>query len=75
MHTVPSDSFLRGLKPWRTIEGRKAWRSRTGHHIYMWDSLHGEVEVFDPRGRHLGVFDPVTAAMIKGPVPGRSIDV
>ena len=43
--------------------------------LYTWDALHGEVEAFNARGRHLGSFDPVTAALIKPPVQGRKIDV
>ena len=42
--------------------------------VYV-DALHGEVEAFNARGRHLGSFDPVTATLIKPPVQGRKIDV
>ena len=38
-------------------------------------SLHGEIEVFNARGKHLGAMDPVTGEMIKSAVPGRAIDV
>jgi hypothetical protein len=43
--------------------------------LYTWDALHGEVEAFNARGRHLGSFDPVTEELIKEPVQGRTIDV
>lgn len=42
---------------------------------YTWDHRHGEIEVFDRQGRHLGSRHPVTGQMTKPPVPGRRIDV
>lgn len=36
-----------------------------------WDSQHGEVEIYDKRGKHKGVVDPKTGAKIKPAVPGR----
>jgi hypothetical protein len=53
---------------------RKVWKSRRGHRFFTWDSLHGEVEVYDSRGRHLGAMDPVTGAMTKSAVPGRRLN-
>jgi hypothetical protein len=47
----------------------------SGTRLYTWDSLHGEVEVFTARGKHLGAVDPVTGKLIKDAVPGRKIDV
>jgi hypothetical protein len=38
-----------------------------------WDSLHGEVEVFNKRGRHLGVVDPISGEFLKPAVKGRKI--
>lgn len=55
--------------------GQRLWRSADGERYYTWDSLHGEVEVFNRRGRHLGAADARTGRFIKGPVRGRSIDV
>jgi len=52
------------------------WSSADGKRIYTWDALHGEVEVFNRRGRHLGVVDAVTGIPNgKEAVPGRVIDV
>jgi len=42
---------------------------------YTWDSLHGEIEVFNKRGKHIGVVDAVSGELIKDAVKGRSIDV
>jgi hypothetical protein len=36
-----------------------------------WDRQHGEVERYDPKGKHKGVYDPETGEKIKDPVPGR----
>jgi hypothetical protein len=43
--------------------------------LYTWDYTHGEIEVFNKRGRHLGSLDATSGELIKGPVPGRTIDV
>lgn len=57
------------------VHGERRSRSRNRKRLYTWDALDGEVEAFNARGRHLGSFDPITEAMIKGPVQGREIDV
>jgi cytoskeletal protein CcmA (bactofilin family) len=36
--------------------------------------LHGEIEIFNARGKHLVPFDPITGALIKEAVPGRRVD-
>ena len=55
--------------------GQQLWRSHDGDRYYTWDSLHGEIEVFNKRGRHLGAADAVTGVLIKEAVKGRKIDV
>ena len=55
--------------------GRKRWRSRDGERLYTWDSLHGEIEVFNKHGRHLGALDAIAGTLIKPAVKGRKIDV
>jgi len=42
--------------------------------LFTWDSLHGEIEVFNKRGKHLGAMDPF-GKFIKSAVKGRKIDV
>jgi hypothetical protein len=54
-------------------KGRPRWKTQDGD-ILEWDSQHGEVEVYDKRGRHKGVADPNTGQIIKNPVPGRTTD-
>jgi hypothetical protein len=57
------------------VRGQQIWRSHGGKRLYTWDSLQGEVEVFNGRGRHLGAIDARSGAWIKDAVRGRSIDV
>jgi hypothetical protein len=66
---------LDGLPVWRVITGRKVWRSCDGSRLYTWDELHGEVEVFNKLGWHLGVQDATTGTFIKEAVKGRHINV
>lgn len=65
--------FLDKMQPIGAVNGEKRWRSPKGR-LYTWDSLHGEIEVFNKRGRHLGVMD-CKGNQIKDSVNGRSIDV
>lgn len=72
---LPEDCFLHDLRT-RYLHPSKRWYSQDGSHIYTWDGEHGgEVEVFDKRGRHLGVAHPITGETIKPAVRGRRIDV
>ncbi len=58
--------FVRGSRRWRDVSGRR---------LYTWDALHGEIEVFDARGYHLGALDAVSGVLIKKAKAGRRIDV
>jgi hypothetical protein len=40
---------------------------------YEWDHTHGDMEVYDSRGNHLGTMDPQTGQMTKPAAPGRKI--
>ena len=44
---LPRPSVLDDCIPLGQREGRKVWKSQSGHRLFCWDSLHGEVEVFD----------------------------
>ena len=74
-HTNPKTGISGQLRLSGFIHGERRWRSRDGQRLFTWDSLHGEIEVFDLRGRHLGVLDAVTGEWRKGPIRGRRIDV
>ncbi|WP_107316339.1 colicin E3/pyocin S6 family cytotoxin [Achromobacter xylosoxidans] len=53
--------------------GRKVYKDEREEVFYTWDSWHGELEVFNKNGRHIGVADPLTGVLIKPPVRGRRI--
>ena len=55
--------------------GNQFWQSNDGRRLYTWDSLHGEIEIFNKRGHHLGAAHAVTGKFIKDAVEGRSIDL
>jgi len=72
---IPHPSILDDFEDLGAFDGERRWRSDGGARLYTWDSLHGEVEVFNRRGKHLGAMDPKTGRMIKAAVAGRKIDV
>jgi hypothetical protein len=73
--TIPNPSILDDFESLGAVNGKQRWRSDGGKRLYTWDSLHGEVEVFNARGKHLGALDPNTGDWVKDAVPGRTIDV
>lgn len=72
---IPDPCYLDNCESLGAFNGQKRWRSPEGDRLYTWDSLHGEIEVFNKRGRHLGAIDSVHGNLIKDPVKGRKIDV
>jgi len=72
---VPDTEFIKSLRHATAIGGRRRWTNAAGDRIFEWDSLHGELEVYNKRGKHLGALDPETGAKIKDAVKGRTIDV
>ncbi|WP_352231166.1 colicin E3/pyocin S6 family cytotoxin [Actinomycetospora sp. NBRC 106378] len=75
--SIPPNSFLKG----QSVEylgyrgGRQVWRSTTEKRLYTWDDLHGHVEAFNLRGRHVAVLDAVHGVMIGEAIAGRKINV
>ncbi|MGA6828846.1 colicin E3/pyocin S6 family cytotoxin [Nitrospira sp. NS4] len=72
---VPKPSILDGCDCLGAFSGEKRWVSKDGSRIYTWDKLHGEIEVFNRRGHHLGAIDPIHGNLIKPAVKGRTINV
>jgi len=72
---IPRPSILDDFESLGAVNGKRRWRSDGGQRLYEWDSLHGEVEVYDGRGWHLGAMDPETGDLVKRAVKGRRIDV
>lgn len=60
----------RNLKPYR---GKTRTNGKQGKdaEFYTWDHTHGDLEVWDRGGAHLGSKDAITGKMIKPSVPGR----
>jgi Cytotoxic len=73
----PEDSFLKNLRVFGIRGGKKVWGEGEGSkaRYYTWDGLHGEVEVYNHRRRHLGVMDPVSRRFIKDAVEGRTLEL
>ena len=72
---IPADSFLHRIEVFGVRARRRIWRDGTGRNAryYTWDGLHGEVEVFNGREKHLGAVDAVSGVFIKEPVEGRTL--
>jgi hypothetical protein len=73
--SIPSPSFLDDCESLGAVNGQRRWRNPDRDRLYTWDSLHGEIEVYNNRGKHLGVIHAVTGQWIKDAVKGRKIDV
>jgi Cytotoxic len=69
----PRTRFVESLDPLGAPHGRKRWRGAKGR-LYEWDALHGEFEVYNKSGSHIGVADE-DGKMIKDAVQGRKIHV
>ncbi len=72
---IPRPGYLDTCTYLGYINGERRWRSPDGRYLLTWDSLHGEIEVYDARGRHVGVTDVATGVGVKDAVRGRRIDV
>jgi len=71
--SVPDTRFLDGLERVRH-DGNARWRDNDGTRLYEWDFVHGHFEVYNKRGRHLGVVD-THGRRIGDAIAGRTIDV
>jgi Cytotoxic len=72
---IPTPCFLDKCESLGAFGGYRRWRSLDGKRLYTWDSLHGEIEVYNKRGRHLGAADALTGVLIKPARRERHIDV
>lgn len=71
----PNPCYLDEFEVWRIVRGRKVWRNAASNRLYTWDSMHGEIEVFDARGRHLGVLHAVTGRFTGDAIHGRVLEL
>lgn len=72
---LKSPNFLDQCEYWKLIDDKKTWRSVDRARLYQWDSMHGEIEVYDKRGYHLGAADMHTGVLVKSAKRGRKISV
>jgi hypothetical protein len=72
--SVTISSFLK-LQRRVKRAGNPRWQSSDGFLFYEWDSLHGEIEVYDSRGNHYGVLNADGTPSKKLAIKGRKIDV
>jgi hypothetical protein len=72
---IAKPSFLDQFEPLGAFLGKRRWRSAEGTRLYTWDSLHGEIEVYNRRGEHVGVVDSRSGDLIKPARKGRTINV
>ncbi len=71
--SIPKPSILDNCRVVGIEGGRKVYKDDNENIYYTWDSLHGELEVFNKKGRHLGAASPLTGLLIKPPVRGRKL--
>jgi len=71
---IPAHCFLHRCQYLKVTDGKKVWRNASGDQFYTWDTLHGEVEVFNKRGKHLGVMNP-EGEFVKPAIRGRQLNV
>jgi YD repeat-containing protein len=60
---------------WKSLKNYRQNIKTDGERYYQWDYTHGDVEVYNSRGQHLGSADAQTGQMIKPAVPGRVLDL
>ncbi len=72
---IPKPSFLDNQVYLGFKNGNQLWRSTDRKRYFTWDRLHGEIEVFNKNGNHLGSIEPIHGEQSKEAVPGRYIDV
>lgn len=70
---IPKPSILDNCKVVGINGGRKVYKDEEESRYYTWDSLHGELEVFNKQGIHIGVACPTSGLMTKPAVRGRRI--
>jgi RHS repeat-associated protein len=73
--SVPSNSsYWKSLKPYKgktRTNGKRGSKKR----YFEWDYTHGDIEVYDHNGHHLGSADPEDGHIYKPAVKGRKIKV
>ncbi len=71
--TPASSSVWSRFKAYRG-KFRTNGKSGKERRYYRWDYTHGDIEVFDSRGKHIGSADPHTGSICKPRVNGRTME-
>ena len=73
---MPPDCILHDKSKFTKVHknGRGRWKDKDGF-LYEWDALHGEIEVYNPKGKHIDVLDKNGKQKNKNVEKGRKIDV
>ncbi len=61
---LPKPSILDAFRVCGIESSRKVYKDDSENIYYTWDSLHGELEVFNKNGRHLGAACPQTGVVV-----------
>ena len=72
---VPAGPFWDDLEPCKGQDIRTNGLSGKKRRYYEKDYTHGDLEVYDRNGKHVGSADPKTGEIVKPPVKGRRRDV
>jgi hypothetical protein len=72
---LPSPCYLDRFPVWKVVAERRIWQSQDGKRLFTWDSQHGEIEVFNSLGWHLGALDARTGRLVKPARKGRRLYV
>lgn len=64
--------FFKSLKSIGVRSNRTTYKDKDGY-FYQWDSLHGEWQCYNKRGKHLAVLDENGNNLIKDAIKGRKI--
>jgi len=78
--------LIESAVPWKTseflmrqkkvsIRGQQRWISEDGTQIYEWDELHGEIEMYNRRGKVVSILNSDGSVSSKKIKAGRTIDV
>lgn len=71
----PSPGYLDRQEKLKIVDGRQVWANKERSRYFTWDALHGEIEIFDRHGYHLGTLDAVSGKPVKNAVRGRKLNV
>lgn len=71
----PKPCFLDNCLKYKVEGNFQIYKDKYEPRFYTWDFTHGEIEVFNKQGKHVGVIDAITGEPIKPPVRGRKINL